>query len=104
MHPNKIATIRTGIIFFVARKRINSATKSKTTRARIIRLTASLCRLPYLNIGTTENGMDELVYRKRLIKSLYIEKMVFMLFSNQNKDEDKDGKKIIKFAIKREEC
>jgi len=52
-------------------RRINSATKSKTTRARIIRLTASLCRLPYLNIGTTENGMDELVYRKRLIKSLY---------------------------------
>jgi len=43
---------------------------------------------------------------KRLIKSLYIEKMVFMLFSNQNKDEDEDGK-FIKFeykAIKREEC
>jgi len=32
--------------------------------------------------------MDELVYRKRLIKSLYIGKMVFMLFSNQNKNED----------------
>jgi len=36
--------------------------------------------------------MDELVYRKRLIKSLYIKKMVFMLFSNQNKSEDEDGK------------
>jgi len=48
----------------------------------------------YLNIGTTENGMDEIVYRKRLIKSLYIEKMVFMLFSNQNKNEDEDGKKL----------
>jgi len=33
--------------------------------------------------------MDELVYRKRLIKSLYIEKIVFMLFP---KNEDEDGK------------
>ena len=50
--------------------------------------------------------MDELVYRKRLIKSLYIKKMVFMLFSNQNKNEMRI-EKFIKFeykAIKREEC
>jgi len=49
--------------------------------------------------------MDELVYRKRLIKSLYIEKMVFMLFQIKIKMRMR-MEKFIKFeyqTIKQEE-